>query len=109
MVEIAGQEVSTDIRETIVSAGNAKLLTEAGISVPESVPVETVIYVAGGGSYAGCIIFADTLRPHPMEAAKQASRQSCKHSTYVVWWVPLPCRSSSIFAIISEIHAFTRN
>ena len=45
-----------------VSAGNARMMAEMGIAVPEISEAGTAVHIAVGGAYAGCIVIADRLK-----------------------------------------------
>lgn len=67
--EVAGRGLKADLNGGEVLAGNAKLLDENGILVPEataSMP-GALIYCAVAGRYAGCVVLAD----EPKTDAKQ--------------------------------------
>ncbi len=54
-------------------AGNPALLSENGVNLPESIdfsaqPEKTAIFVAIGGTYAGAVLLADTIRPDAKKA-----------------------------------------
>lgn len=48
--------------------GNARQMSEAGLSVPEAENGNTVIYIAENGKLLGSIALADTIRPNSAEA-----------------------------------------
>ncbi|MDR0981543.1 MAG: cadmium-translocating P-type ATPase [Methanocalculaceae archaeon] len=68
IMETAGRGVSANVNGVPVLAGNAKLLADAGIAVPDDIPAGTAIHIAAGGRYAGSIRFSDTLKPHAKDA-----------------------------------------
>ena len=65
--EIAGQGVSARVGGKHVLAGNARLLTAAGINLPAQYP-GTVVYVAADGVYRGCIAIGDSLKDDARQA-----------------------------------------
>ena len=72
--EIAGKGISGTVDGRRVLCGNAKLLTEAGISVPEG-PAGTVVYVAADGRYMGYLVLSDTIKPRAKETIAALRRR----------------------------------
>lgn len=66
--ETAGRGVTANVNGIPVLAGTADHLAAAGIAVPDGTPAGTAIHIAADGRYAGCIRFADTLKPHAKNA-----------------------------------------
>ncbi|MBR4906789.1 MAG: cadmium-translocating P-type ATPase [Clostridia bacterium] len=64
---ISGKGVTATVDGRAVAVGNAKLMTDLGLSVPEPETVGTVAYVAVDGAYAGCIVIADALKADSFE------------------------------------------
>ncbi len=64
---ISGKGVTATVDGRAVAVGNAKLMTDLGLSVPEPASVGTVAYVAVDGAYAGCIVIADALKADSFE------------------------------------------
>ncbi|MBR0130035.1 MAG: cadmium-translocating P-type ATPase [Firmicutes bacterium] len=60
--EIAGKGVSVKLDGQSVLCGNAKLMADAGISVPRTDDPGTVIHVAVDGKYLGYILIADEIK-----------------------------------------------
>ncbi|MCI1965708.1 MAG: cadmium-translocating P-type ATPase [Oscillospiraceae bacterium] len=69
--EIAGRGVRVHINGKSVRVGNAKLMQDDGVSVPESELTGTIVHVAVDGAYQGYIVISDELR----EDAAQAMRE----------------------------------
>lgn len=61
VTEVAGRGLKADVNGEEVLAGNAKLLSENGVSLPAgAVNGEgTLIFCAVAGRYAGCVVLAD--------------------------------------------------
>ncbi len=62
IVEHAGQGVLAIVDERRIAAGNAKLMSQLGISVAADLPVGTLVHVAADGRYLGYILIADRLK-----------------------------------------------
>ena len=68
--EVAGHGVEAKVDGRQVLAGNEKLLRKHGIECPACAQVGTVIHVALEGSYAGCIVISDEIKPDAAEAIR---------------------------------------
>ncbi|MDE6485196.1 MAG: cadmium-translocating P-type ATPase [Duncaniella sp.] len=74
MAEKAGHGVSARINGKEVMAGNARMLSDAGIVIPSDAgksAMGTIIYCAVDRQYAGCAILADTAKPDAAEAVEK--------------------------------------
>lgn len=61
--EIHGYGLEATVEGRKVLAGNARLMKMYDITFKQSEAVETVVYVAVDGKYAGCIVIADEIKP----------------------------------------------
>ena len=68
--EIAGYGVCAKIDGRQVIAGNRRLMEREGIPCPAHAAIGTVVYLAAGGSYAGCIVISDEVKPDAARAIK---------------------------------------
>ena len=68
--EISGHGVKAVCFGKEVAAGNDKLMNSMGLTVPEIEEEGTLVYVAIDGSYVGCLVIADTLKPESEGAMK---------------------------------------
>ena len=66
--EISGHGISGKLAEKEVLAGNYKLMNEKEIPCEEYAGAGSVVYVACGGTYLGCIIISDTIKNGVEEA-----------------------------------------
>lgn len=66
--ELAGYGVAAKVDGRQVLAGNHRLMEREGISCPVHDTVGTVVYLAAGGSYAGCIVISDEVKSDAAEA-----------------------------------------
>lgn len=60
--DIPGHGIQVTIDGKTVLAGNARLLTQTGISFPASDEAGTLVYVARDGVYLGALVIEDTLK-----------------------------------------------
>jgi heavy metal translocating P-type ATPase len=77
---VVGRGVRASVAGRIVLIGNAAMLTEAGIAVPDLAPVETgsQILVARDGDFLGRVIVADPLRPEARPAMQALAAMGLK-------------------------------
>jgi Cd2+/Zn2+-exporting ATPase len=72
--ELAGHGLKTTLQGRTVLCGNAKFLTEQGVTLPEQVQEQaalgTQVLVAVAGVYAGAILVADTVKADAAAAIK---------------------------------------
>ena len=70
--EFSGHGVSARVDETMVAAGNAKLMRRLGVAFaqPEDV-VGTVVHVAKAGEYVGYIVIADEVKEDAARAIRE--------------------------------------
>lgn len=76
--EIAGHGVRAVIDGKTVLAGNAKLMEKEQIQYTPCASVGTVVYLAVGGRYAGCIVIEDEIKedaPAAIKSLKSAGIQ----------------------------------
>lgn len=66
--EIPGRGISAVVEGRQVCAGNRMMMEELGFSPEEVQAGGTVVYAAVDGSYAGCILLEDTVKPGAREA-----------------------------------------
>ncbi|MBS5529939.1 cadmium-translocating P-type ATPase [bacterium] len=72
--EIAGRGIRATVDGSEIRAGSRLLLEEAGIAVPEIRAEGTLIYLAEGTRYLGCVAIADALKPDAVSAMKELRR-----------------------------------
>ena len=66
--EISGHGVSAKIDGVSVLAGNAKLMEKMGIAFEKCTEAGTIVYVAVGGKYQGCILISDVVKDNAKDA-----------------------------------------
>ncbi len=74
----SGKGVSAKVEEKSVSVGNAELMSDLGIQIPEVKEVGTHIYVAVDGTYAGMLVIADTIKEDANEAISGLKKAGVK-------------------------------
>ena len=72
--EIAGHGILGICSGKEVFVGNYKLMKEKNVSCQEYTGVGTVVYVASGGKYLGCIIISDTIKNGAKEAIAELKK-----------------------------------
>ena len=68
VTEVSGKGVTAKVDGRLVAAGNGRLMDQLGISYTVCDQVGTLVYVAVDGTFAGCIVISDLLKPHAKEA-----------------------------------------
>ena len=68
VTEVSGKGVTAKVDGRLVAAGNGRLMDQLGIPYTVCDQVGTLVYVAVGGAFAGCIVISDLLKPHAKEA-----------------------------------------
>ena len=66
--EIAGCGVSVKLNDKLILAGNKNLLEKNGIKINESSGIGTKVYIAFDGTFAGCIVISDEIKPGSKDA-----------------------------------------
>ncbi len=61
--ELAGRGVSVVFDGETLCAGNQKLMAELGLAPVPPQALGTVVYVAKGGVYCGCLVISDEIKP----------------------------------------------
>ena len=68
--ELGGHGVTATVDGDPVACGNARLMEKLGLSAPAVTEVGTVVHVAVNGSYAGCLVIADVVKPNSAAAIR---------------------------------------
>ena len=66
--EVPGRGLSALVDGRTVLCGNARLMAEHGVAVPQGELPGTVVHVAVEGAYAGCIVISDTVKDNTRSA-----------------------------------------
>lgn len=77
--EISGHGISADVEGRKVLAGNIKLMKQLNIDVSSTAAevdsaIGTLVYVAVDGTYAGCIIISDVVKPTSAQAVRSLKK-----------------------------------
>ena len=76
--EISGHGISADVEGRKVLAGNIKLMKQFNIVSSTAAEVDsaigTLVYVAVDGTYAGCIIISDVVKPTSAQAVRSLKK-----------------------------------
>ncbi|MCD8380526.1 MAG: cadmium-translocating P-type ATPase, partial [Lachnospiraceae bacterium] len=78
--ELAGHGVKACVDGRVVLAGNEKLLRMEGISCESRPEAGTLVYVAVDGTYAGCIIISDVVKPTAQAAITSLKSSGVKRT-----------------------------
>lgn len=78
--EIAGHGIKAKLPVGTVLVGNRKLMDKFKVTLPENMQVSygTEVLAAIDGSFAGCLLISDTLKPESKEAIASLKRQHIK-------------------------------
>ena len=74
VTEVSGKGVTAKVDGRLVAAGNGRLMDQLGIPYTVCDQVGTLVYVAVDGTFAGCIVISDLLKPHAKEAIDALKR-----------------------------------
>ncbi len=81
MIQEEVKQTGTAQLETVqVAAGNAKWMTECGVTVPAVEAAGTLVYVAVDGKYAGCIVISDVEKTGAKEAIASLKKSGVKQT-----------------------------
>ena len=76
--EFGGRGISAEVDGHHVLSGNAKLMNENGISFEPYASDTTTVYVAVDGSYVGCVVLEDTVKPEAKKAFSELRSMGIK-------------------------------
>ena len=74
VTEVSGKGVTAKVDGRLVAAGNGRLMDQLGIPYTVCDQAGTLVYVAVDGTFAGCIVISDLLKPHAKEAIDALKR-----------------------------------
>jgi len=75
--EIAGRGISIKENGVEILAGNYKLMQEHGITCKEETEAGTLVYVARGGKYEGCLVLLDQVKNGAEAAVNGLKKAGC--------------------------------
>ena len=78
--EISGHGILATVDGHAIAAGNEKLMARLGITPPPCPDIGTAVHIAMDGSYAGCILLSDTLKPTAAQAMDALHRAGVRNT-----------------------------
>ncbi len=103
--EISGMGISALVDGKSVACGNAKLMMQLGIAVPQNHAVGTLVRVAADGKYAGMIVISDRLKPSAADAIADLSRAGVKRTVMLTGDTKEAAEQVAAQLHISEVHS----
>ena len=76
--EISGEGVISKVDNSVVAAGNAKLMERLNISYHECRSAGTIVHMAVDGEYAGHVVIADIVKPNAKKAISELQKSGVK-------------------------------
>ncbi len=103
--EYSGEGVTAMVDGRSIAAGNHRLMARLGLEVPPCDASGTLVHLAIDGSYAGCIVISDSVKPGAKEAL--ASLQASGVSRLVMLTGDSDSAAQSVAAAlgIREVHS----
>ena len=103
--EISGAGVSAVVDGRSVAAGSRKLMRDTGVSVTDGERSGTVVYVSVDGSYAGCILISDKVKPGAKQAVADLKAAGVKRTVMLTGDVPSTAEEVASAVGIDEVRA----
>ena len=69
--EIAGKGMTGTVDGHRIACGNAKLMADQQIEVPQITSFGTLVHIAVDGAYYGTLVLSDTVKPHSEQAVRE--------------------------------------
>lgn len=101
---VAGQGVKATVSGTEVAVGNKLLMESNGIEVSVEHSEGTVCYVSENGTYAGCIVIADVIKPESENALKMLKANGIKRNIMLTGDSESVARNVASKLGIDEVH-----
>ncbi|MBQ2089322.1 MAG: HAD-IC family P-type ATPase, partial [Lachnospiraceae bacterium] len=101
---VAGQGVKATVSGTEVAVGNKLLMESNGIEVSVEHSEGTVCYVSENGTYAGCIVIADVIKPESENALKMLKANGIKSNIMLTGDSESVARNVASKLGIDEVH-----
>ena len=76
--ELPGHGITAVVNGVCIAAGNEKLMAREGLDAPSCGGVGTLVYVAKGGRYLGCVVIADRVKDTAPEAVSGLKKQGIR-------------------------------
>ncbi|OWA37403.1 cadmium-translocating P-type ATPase [Saccharibacillus sp. O16] len=103
--EVSGHGIRAKIDGQAVLAGNAKLMTSAGIMFPQDEQVGTVVHIAIDGVYAGRIVIADEIKSDSAETIRGLKRLGIRKTVMLTGDARSVAEAVGSRLGIDEVHA----
>lgn len=103
--ELGGHGVTATADGRAIACGNARLMEKLGLSAPEVTEVGTVVHVAVDGSYAGCLIIADVVKPNSAEAIRALKNAGVRKTVMLTGDAEPVAKAVSAQLGLDEFHA----
>lgn len=103
--ELSGQGIRALVDGREVYVGNAALMTKLGFSPARPIQPGTVVHVAVGGEYAGCIIIRDEIKPDAADAVARLKQLGIRKTVMLTGDTPEAAREVAQQLGIDEYYA----
>ncbi|MCR5273301.1 MAG: cadmium-translocating P-type ATPase [Lachnospiraceae bacterium] len=103
--EISGHGVSANFDDVEVICGNLKFMREKGLECEDFDTTGTVVHVAIGGAYAGCIIISDEIKEDSKEALSSLKKAGIKKNVMLTGDLDKVARTVAGEIGIDEVHS----
>ena len=104
LLELPGKGIHAVLQGNDILCGNGKLLRERGIAFQEMKETGSVVYVCVNGTYQGCLIINDTLKPGA-EVAVRNLRDKGIHTVMLTGDAEEAAKAVAGLVGIKEVHA----
>ena len=101
---VAGQGVRASVSGAEVAVGNKLLMESAGIAISSEHPEGTVCYVSENGTYAGCIVISDVIKPEAEKSLKMLKDNGIKNNIMLTGDSESVARNVASKLGIDEVH-----
>ncbi len=105
VVERAGRGLMASVGGETVLVGNAQWLQENGVTTSEKQSAYTLVYVAKGGRYLGCIEVGDSLRAEAKEVLAQLKKEGITRQVMLTGDAENRARTIAEETGVTETHA----
>jgi Cd2+/Zn2+-exporting ATPase len=103
--ELSGRGVQVKVDGRTVCAGNGKLMQEQGVSFTPAQEVGTVVYVAREGTYLGCVVIADQVKPDAAQAIARLKSQGVRRTVMLTGDAQTVAQAVGKQLGLDEVHA----
>lgn len=103
--EIPGHGIKICLDNTVILAGNNKLMDMENISYEKEESVGTAVYVAVNNMYAGCIVISDELKDDSLKAINELKRAGIKKTVMLTGDLKSVGEKVGSYLNIDEIYA----